>query len=88
MNPVQAPALKIQKDIDRIAEACRLVSETLALIGKSIAPGMTTLELDTIAEDFIRSNNAEPAFKGYGGHGGSPAFPYTLCVSIDEEVVS
>ncbi len=87
MEPTQAPALKIKKDIDRIEEACRLVSETLAVIGKSIVPGMTTLELDAIAEDFIRTNDAEPAFKGYGGHGGSPAFPYTLCVSIDEEVV-
>ncbi|MFM8436985.1 MAG: type I methionyl aminopeptidase [Candidatus Kapaibacterium sp.] len=79
--------MKIKKDIDRIEESCRLVSETLAFIGKRIVPGVTTLELDSIAEDFIRTKGAEPAFKGYGGHGGSPAFPYTLCISIDEEVV-
>ncbi|MFM7774906.1 MAG: type I methionyl aminopeptidase [Candidatus Kapaibacterium sp.] len=79
--------MKIKKDIDRIEESCRLVSETLAFVGKRIVPGVTTLELDSIAEDFIRTKGAEPAFKGYGGHGGSPAFPYTLCISIDEEVV-
>jgi len=87
MDVAQAPALKIKKDIDRIEEACRLVSETLEVIGKNIAPGVTTLELDALAEDYIRSHDAEPAFKGYGGHGNVPAFPYTLCVSVDEEVV-
>ncbi len=87
MNTEPAPALKIQTDVDRIEESCRLVSATLQHLGKFVAPGIATLELDKIAEDFIRSHDAEPAFKGYGGHGSVPAFPYTLCISIDEEVV-
>ncbi len=82
-----APALKIKNDVDKIEESCRLVSATLQHLRKFVVAGVTTLELDKIAEDFIRSHDAEPAFKGYGGHGSVPAFPYTLCVSIDEEVV-
>lgn len=82
-----APAIKVSSDIDHIAESCRLVSETIQLVGKHIAPGVATIELDKIAEDYIRSHDAEPAFKGYGGGGNVIPFPYTLCISIDEEVV-
>ncbi len=48
--------------------------------------GITTLELDKIAEDYIRSNNAIPAFKGYS-QGGAPGFPGSICSSVDDEVV-
>ena len=48
--------------------------------------GVTTLELDKIAEDYIRSNSAKPAFKGYS-QGGAPGFPGSICSSVDEEVV-
>ncbi len=87
MDIDSAPALKIKNDIDCIEESCRLVSATLQHVGKFVVAGVTTLELDKIAEDFIRSHDADPAFKGYGGHGAVPPFPYTLCISIDEEVV-
>ncbi|GAB4320652.1 MAG: type I methionyl aminopeptidase [Candidatus Zixiibacteriota bacterium] len=62
-------------------KAGRLVAETLDLVCSAIRPGMTTRELDAMAEDYIRSHGAEPAFKGYMD------YPATLCVSINDEVV-
>jgi methionyl aminopeptidase len=78
--------IKTKKDIDFIRESCKIVAETLQLVKSNVKPGVTTLELDQIAEDYILSNNAIPAFKGYKQIG-TPAFPGTLCTSIDEEVV-
>jgi methionyl aminopeptidase len=57
------------------------VGKTLAEVAKHIRVGITTLELDKIAEDFIRSNGAVPGFLGYGG------FPNTLCISVNDQVV-
>lgn len=66
-------------------EACRIVSDTLLHIKKYVQVGVSTLELDRIAEDYIRTRGAEPAFKGYVVD--NKTFPYSLCISIDEEVV-
>ncbi|MCK7528127.1 MAG: type I methionyl aminopeptidase [Ignavibacteriales bacterium] len=63
-----------------------MVAETLQLLKSNVKPGITTLELDKIAEDYIRSNNAVPAFKGYS-QGGAPGFPGSVCSSVDDEVV-
>lgn len=68
-------------EIEKMSKACQIVKEVLELIEKIIAPGITLLELDAIAEDFIRSRGAEPGFKGLYG------FPSTLCVSVEDEVV-
>jgi methionyl aminopeptidase len=65
--------------------ANRIVAETLSLLEKSVKPGVTTLELDQLAEDFIRSNDAEPAFKGYGNK--KNPFPGTVCTSVNEVIV-
>ncbi|MEK6528528.1 MAG: type I methionyl aminopeptidase [Nitrospirota bacterium] len=73
--------LKSQDEIKRIAEACRIVAETLEGIKKMVAEGITTLELDKFAEDFIISKHATPAFKGYKGYSAS------LCTSVNEQVV-
>jgi len=73
------------EDIRKIEAASRIVAETLALVGKHVKPGVTTRELDEIADDFIRTKGGRPAFKGYVVDGRE--FPSTLCVSIDEEVV-
>ena len=78
--------LKSKKEIDGIRESCKIVAETLQLVKSYVKPGITTLELDKIAEDYIRSNNAVPAFKGYAQPGTTP-FPGSLCTSVDEEVV-
>lgn len=78
--------IKTEKEIDYIRESCRIVAETLQLVKSNVKPGVTTLELDQIAEDYIRSNNATPAFKGYS-QSGLPGFPGTICSSIDDVVV-
>jgi len=62
-------------------ESVLSVSRTLALVAEHISEGITTRELDKIAEEFIRDNGGVPSFKGYGG------FPATLCMSVNEQVV-
>jgi len=78
--------VKNTREIGLMKESCRIVAEVLALVGARIAPGVRTRDLDSIAEDYIRSRGGEPAFKGYG-HDRRNLFPGTLCVSIDDEVV-
>ena len=73
--------LKTAEEIELLRENNLLVSATLAEVGKHVRPGVSTLELDKLAEEFIRSHGAEPGFLGYGG------FPNTLCMSVNEEVV-
>lgn len=73
--------LKTDEEVGLLRESNMLVSKTLAEVAKHIKPGISTLYLDRIAEEFIRDHNAVPAFKGYGG------FPNTLCTSVNEEVV-
>jgi methionyl aminopeptidase len=73
--------LKTEEEIEILRENAILVSKTLAEVGKHIVPGVTTLELDKIAETYIRDNGAVPGFLGYGG------FPYTLCISVNDVVV-
>lgn len=78
--------IKTQKEIDFIRESCRIVAETLRLVKSNVRVGVTTNELDRIAEDYIRSNDAIPAFKGYS-QGGLPGFPGSICTSINDAVV-
>ncbi len=78
--------IKTKKEIDLIRESCKIVAETLQLLKANVKPGITTLELDKIAEDYILSNNAKAAFKGYS-QGGSISFPGSICSSIDDAVV-
>lgn len=66
-------------------EAGRIVSEVLDLLGQNISVGMTTGELDKIAEDYIHTRGGEPAFKGY--RVGGRAYPASICASIDDVVV-
>ncbi|MDW5298635.1 MAG: type I methionyl aminopeptidase [Sedimentibacter sp.] len=73
--------LKTRREIEIMRKAGRLVAQSHELVRKHIKPGVTTKELDQLVEDFIRSQNAIPTFKGYGG------FPYSICASVNEEVV-
>jgi len=74
--------IKSSKEIETMAAAGRIVAETLALVQKHAKPGVSTEQLDRIAEDFIRSHpGARPSFKGLYD------FPATLCTSINQEVV-
>ncbi len=69
-------------------ESNAIVSDVHRLLMPHVKAGAIVSELDAMAEDFIRANDARPAFKGYGsGSKGIPPFPATLCVSIDDEVV-
>ena len=73
--------LKTPEEIELLRKSNILVGKTLAEVAKAIRIGITTLELDKIAEDFIRSNGALPGFLGYQG------FPNTLCISVNDQVV-
>ena len=73
--------IKSKREIELLRIAGNIVHETRMYLIPFIKEGITTGELDTLAEDFIRSKGATPSFKGYGG------FPATICASINEEVV-
>ncbi|MFN2395499.1 MAG: type I methionyl aminopeptidase [Bacteroidales bacterium] len=72
---------KSESEIELIRESSLLVAKTLGEVAKNIRPGIKTIELDQIAEEFIRDNGAVPGFKGYQGVSG------TLCVSPNEQIV-
>ena len=72
---------KSPSEIERMAKSGELVARALALVGAAIKPGVTTAELDALAEEFIRSHGAEPTFKGYRG------YPASICASPNEMVV-
>ncbi len=74
---------KSKEEIELIRHSALLVGKTLAVLAAEIKPGITTLFLDNLAEQFIKDNGATPSFKGYG----SPAFPYTCCISVNDAVV-
>lgn len=73
--------IKTDEEVELLRESSLLVGKTLAAVASRIRPGVTTLELDAVAEEFIRDHGAEPGFKGYGG------FPNSLCTSVNEAVV-
>lgn len=78
--------IKTKKEIDFIRESCKLVARLLKFLENSCQAGITTAELDKIAEDFILSNNAKSASKGYRAGGYRP-YPANVCISVNEEVV-
>jgi methionyl aminopeptidase len=77
--------LKSEREIEHLRASADLVGRTLAEVAEYIEVGTTLEELDAIAEDFIRTHNAEPAFKGY--EVGDNVFPNTLCTSVNDAVV-
>ena len=72
---------KTNEEVELLRENAIIVSKTLAEVAKYIKPGVKTITLDQIAEEFIRAAGALPGFRGYRG------FPNTLCISVNEEVV-
>ena len=73
--------IRTQREIDLIATSCQIVADTLDMLTEHVKPGASIIDLDEMAETFIRNQGGRPAFKGYMG------FPATLCVSVDDEVV-
>ncbi|MBK7214106.1 MAG: type I methionyl aminopeptidase [Bacteroidales bacterium] len=73
--------IKTDTEIEKIRRSSLLVGKTIAEVARHMRPGISTIELDKVAETFIRDNGAKPAFKGYHG------YPATLCISVNEVVV-
>lgn len=73
--------LKTGRELKVMREACRISAEALKLAGSAVEPGVTTAELDKIAEKYILSQGAKPNFKNYNG------YPATACISINNEVI-
>ena len=73
--------LKTGRELKIMREACRISATALKLIGNAVEPGVTTAELDRMAEEYIRSEGATPNFKNYQG------YPATACISINNEVI-
>ncbi|MCK5331396.1 MAG: M24 family metallopeptidase, partial [Candidatus Marinimicrobia bacterium] len=73
--------IRTKREIELIRESCQIVADTLSMLNEHIKPGVSTYDLDRMAEEFIILRGARPAFKGYMG------FPASLCISIDDVVV-
>lgn len=80
-----AISIKSEAEIELMRESSRIVADVIKLVSTQIKPGVTTQQLDSLAEDYIRSCGAVPAFKGYGEP--NNPFPGTLCISVENEVV-
>ena len=78
--------LKTEDEIDLMRKSNRLVGATLAEVGRHIKPGVSTLQLDHIAEEFIRDHGATPTFKNFPNPFGGP-FPGSICTSVNNVVV-
>ena len=78
---------KSRSEIERMRRAGRIVAEVLDRIEAELRPGVTTAELDALAEAHIRASGATPSFKGYPGINPRHPFPASVCVSIDDEIV-
>ena len=87
-----AVILKSRQEINSLREAGRLVGQTYEVLRPHVVPGVSTAELDQIAEDFIRSKGGKPIYKGYGarparnGFPGVPPFPATICASVNDVI--
>jgi len=73
--------IRTESEISKISKSCQIVADTLLMLEEYVQEGVKISKLDSLAEEFIRSHGARPAFKGYMG------FPSTLCVSVDHAVV-
>jgi methionyl aminopeptidase len=83
----QVISLKSRAELEKMRVASRLVAGALEATALATRPGVTTAELDRIAEDVIRGGGGLPSFKGYRPHKGVPPFQGTICASVNEELV-
>lgn len=79
--------IKSQHEIDIMRKSGEITNNALNKVQEVLAPGITTLELDRIVEEYIRSKGAIPSFKGVKGSTGAPDFPGSICASVNDEVV-
>jgi methionyl aminopeptidase len=78
---------KSPEEIARMRTAGRITASTIDRVLQEVRPGVTTADLDRVAEEHIRGEGAVPSFKGYGGVGTRPAFPASICTSVNHEIV-
>ncbi len=78
---------KSPEEVDRMRKAGRIVAGTIERVTEAVRPGVTTAELDAVAEAYILEQGATPSFKGYGGSAGRMAFPASICTSLNNEIV-
>ena len=80
--------IKSKREIELMREACKITAMAHAAVAKAIKPGMSTLDINKIAEDVILASGAIPSFKGYpSGYKDVPDFPETACISVNDEVI-
>ena len=79
--------IKSEKEIAILTEGGRLLADILQKVVEAVRPGVTTKELDSLAESLILSSGAVPSFKGYNAFGARTVYPASLCTSINDEVV-
>ncbi len=92
---VGAPSVKVKSALDYIEEACRIVADTISLVARYMKPGMNTLEIDKIADDYICSRGATPSIKNYqvpwttniNGKQRQLVYQYATCISVNDAVV-
>ena len=80
-------SLKSSKEIDLMKRAGEILALVFDSLKQAAVPGVTTAELDRIAEEVIKSKGAIPSFKGYPGYGGAPKYPASICASVNDEVI-
>jgi methionyl aminopeptidase len=73
--------LKSREEIERITQSCNIVARTLKAVKAIVKPGITTVEIESFVDNYIRTNDAIPAFKGYRG------YPASVCTSVNNEVI-
>jgi len=79
--------IKSEKEIELMKEPCRIVALALKKMEEAIKPGMTTKDLDKIAETVLKQNGAKPSFKGQQGFEGSKPYPAIICASVNHQVI-
>ncbi len=79
--------IKTREEIERITESGRILSTALRKLKSKAAPGVSLIDLDTLARNFIKDAGAEPAFLGYRPDGARTPYPFTLCTSVNDVIV-
>lgn len=79
--------IKTKEDIEQILKGGKILGEILEALAKAVKPGVTSLEIDKLAEKLIKKAGGKPAFKGYKGRKNDPPFPSTICACVNEELV-
>jgi methionyl aminopeptidase len=85
-TPFTGSEVKNAETIGRVRTAARLAAQALAEVGRAVAPGVTTDELDRVGHEFLVERGAYPSTLGYPGQGRAPAFPKSLCTSVNEVI--